>query len=294
MQNFALIGGAGYIAPEHIKAIRDTGNNLAAVLDPNDNLEALDDYFPECEYFREMRTFNSFVSASRNTSEPIDVMVICSPNYLHYEHVCFALESNCDAICECPLVLKTKHLKELIKVEQQTGHQVYPFLQFKYHPWVVKFKEKMRESDNGKIFDVKLTNITSRGKWYQKSWKNDPAKSGGLTTVLGFHYFELLISLFGKIVKYESLMSSPENSSGTIVLEKANVDWFFSINSKDLPNKSIRKGERKFVQLMINNNTIDLNKLPALFYTTYYGILRNHSVNKLGELEPLIGFLQRV
>ncbi len=294
MHNFALIGGAGCIALEHIRAIRDTGNNLAAVLDPDDNQDILDE-FPECEYFKDINAFREFLAGKKNDPGHVDGMVICSPSYLHYQHIIFALENHCDVICECPLVLKASHLKALMFAEKEYGRKIYPFLQLKYHPWVLRFKEKIKEADCGKIFDVKLVNITSRGKWYRNSWKNDPTKSGGLTTVLGFQYFDLLINLFGKVVEYKPLCVTSEHSKGTLVLEKANVDWFFSIDSSDLPHESEKKGEKNFVQLRINKtNTLDLNKLPALFYATYYGILRNNSAHRLEDLESLISFLQHL
>jgi UDP-N-acetyl-2-amino-2-deoxyglucuronate dehydrogenase len=293
MLNFALIGAAGYVAPKHMKAIRDTGNNLVAVFDPNDDLEILDSYFLNCEYFNEIRAFGSFISQCKNTPSQVDIVVVCSPNYLHHLHVRFALEMGCDVICESPLVLSREHLEDLVKAEQLTGRRVHPFLQLKQHPAATKLYAENEAASPSEAFDIQLMNITSRGKWYQKSWKGDPEKSGGLTTIFGFHYFELLISLFGDITSHKLTEHSNERSRGSLVLQRAKVDWYFSINQEDLPEKSVQNGEKRFQQLMVNNQIIDLNNRPELFHSTYQHILQNKSV-KLHELKPLVEFLENI
>ena len=189
MKRFALIGAAGYIAPRHMKAIKDTGNDLIAAYDPYDGVGIMDSNFPDADFFTEFERFDRHIDKLRRSGEPIDFVSICSPNYLHDAHIRFGLKNGCDVICEKPLVLNPWNLDALQEIERETGKKVYTILQLRLHPSIIALREKVLSNPN-KIHDVDLTYITSRGKWYHHSWKGDSSKSGGIATNIGVHFFE--------------------------------------------------------------------------------------------------------
>jgi UDP-N-acetyl-2-amino-2-deoxyglucuronate dehydrogenase len=218
MQNFALIGAAGYIAPRHMKAIKETGNNLVCALDPYDGIGIMDSYFPEAAFFTEPERFDRHLDKLRRQGDTkIDYVSICSPNYLHDAHIRMALRNNAHAICEKPLVLNPWNLDALQEIEQETGKNIYTILQLRLHPAIIELREKVnREIGNGKVFDVDLTYITSRGKWYFTSWKGDTQKSGGVATNIGVHFFDMLGWIFGDFKGVELEINKPEKAGGKL------------------------------------------------------------------------------
>ena len=212
MKKFALVGAAGYIAPRHMKAIKDTHNELLAAHDISDSVGIIDSYFPNASFFTSFERFDRHIEKLKYEKKVnLDYISICSPNHFHDSHIRFALRSGADAICEKPLVLNVENLEKLIMSEEKTGKKVYNVLQLRLHPSVVKLKNKIINSPE-KIFDVELTYITSRGNWYDYSWKGDVEKSGGIATNIGIHFFDMLCWIFGeqrniKVFKNDSKVS---------------------------------------------------------------------------------------
>jgi len=265
MKNFALIGLGGYIAPRHLKAIKDTGNNLITALDQNDSVGIIDSYFPDADFFTEFERFDRHVDKLRrkNAGKEIDFVSICSPNYLHDAHIRFALRSGADAICEKPLVLNPWNLDGLKEMEEETGKKVYNILQLRLHPNIIKVKEEVsRELTNNpdKVYDIDLTYITSRGHWYFTSWKGDIHKSGGVATNIGVHFYDMLIWIFGDVIEQEVHYSEPvKKMSGYIKLKHANVRWFLSADSDDLPDNVKSNGQRTYRTISYNGNEIEFS-----------------------------------
>src|SRR5689334_6365945 len=246
MKNFALIGAAGYIAPRHLQAIKDTGNNLVAALDKFDSVGIMDSYFPQADFFTEFERFDRHIDKLKRIGQKIDYVSICSPNYLHDSHIRFALRHHADAICEKPLVLNPWNVDALIDIEKETGKRVNTILQLRLHPNIIQLKKEIDAAPSDRIFDVTLTYITSRGKWYHHSWKGDEMKSGGIATNIGIHFFDMLLWVFGdrkelKITSYEA-----DKASGILELKRARVNWMLSINENDLPAEARSKGKRTF------------------------------------------------
>ena len=266
MKNFVLIGAAGYIAPRHMKAIKDTGNNLLAAVDPHDSVGIIDSYFPDASFFVEFERFDRHVDKLRRQGIKIDYVSICSPNYLHDAHIRWALRSGINAICEKPLVLNPWNLDALKEIEEETGKKIFNILQLRVHPSIVKLKEKI-EKENKK-YDVDLTYITSRGKWYFISWKGDLSKSGGVATNIGIHFFDMLIWLFGKVKHHEVHYSEP--LAGYIELEKAHVRWFLSVDYNDLPEDIKHKGQRTYRSITIDGEEIEFSGGFTDLHTVVY------------------------
>ena len=236
MKNFSLIGAAGFIAPRHMKAIRDTGNRLVAALDPSDSVGVIDSYFPESDFFTEFERFDRHVELLRHhQGVALDYVSICSPNYLHDSHVRFALRVGADAICEKPLVLNPWNLDALEELAKSTGRKIYTILQLRLHPSIQAFRDRILQKGPGHKHEVDLTYITSRGHWYLYSWKGDAAKSGGLATNIGVHFFDMLAWCFGRPVSNVVHLSTPRKAAGFLEFENARVRWFLSIDSRDLP-----------------------------------------------------------
>ncbi len=273
MKRFALIGAAGYIAPRHMKAIKDTGNTLTAALDKCDSVGIIDSYFPDADFFTEFERFDRHIDKLRRKGEGIDYVSICSPNYLHDAHIRFALRNGADAICEKPLVLNPWNLDALQEVERETGNRVYNVLQLRVHPEIVKLKDivereyKKRESK----YKIDLSYITSRGKWYFVSWKGDINKSGGVATNIGIHFFDMLIWIFGDVKHYEVHYSEPlKKMAGYLELEKAEVRWFLSVDSKDLPEVAIRDGKRTYRSITLEGKEIEFSGGFTDLHTVVY------------------------
>ena len=237
MTTFALIGAAGYVAPRHMRAIKDVGGELKVALDPNDSVGILDSYFPNARFFVEFERFDRHIDKLRRSDEPIDYVSICSPNYLHDAHVRFALRSDANAICEKPLVLNPWNLDGLAEVSQRSNRSINTILQLRLHPTIKALRERIAAEPNTK-YDIDVTYITSRGRWYQVSWKGDEGKSGGIATNIGIHLFDMLVHVFGAVRNNTVHLRTDQRAAGYLELAKANVRWFLSIAAEDLPKEN--------------------------------------------------------
>ena len=239
---FGLIGAAGYITVRHMKAIRDIGGMLHAALDPNDSVGIIDSFFPDAHFFTEFERFDRHVDLMHREGRPVSLFSICSPNYLHDAHCRFALRSDADAICEKPLVLNPWNIDGLAEIEQATGRRIFNILQLRLHPAVKALKARIERAGNGRIHDVDLTYVTSRGRWYGASWKGDVHKSGGIATNIGVHFFDMLVHVFGAIRKNVVHLREGTRNAGFLELERARVRWLLSIDRRDLPDKVAKNG----------------------------------------------------
>ena len=273
-KNFCLIGVAGYIAVRHLKAIKDTGNNLLASLDKFDSVGILDSFFPKSDFFVEFERFDRHFDKLKRTGTKIDFVSICSPNYLHDSHIRFALRHGADAICEKPIVLNPWNVDALQEIENETGRNIYTVLQSRLHPRIIELKEKIRNGPKNKIYDIDLTYITSRGNWYYISWKGDVQKSGGVPTNIGIHFFDMLSWIFGGVKKNVVNLSLPNKAAGYLELENARVRWFLSLDSGDLPPAAVNKGQRTYRSIVVDGEEIEYSDgFTDLHSLTYKEIL---------------------
>ncbi len=269
--NFALIGAAGYIAPRHMKAIRETGNILVAALDPFDSVGIIDSYFPDAQFFIEPERFDRHLDKLRRKGETlVDYVGICSPNYLHDAHIRMALRNEAHAICEKPLVLNPWNLDALEEIERESGKHIYTILQLRLHPAVQALREKVLAAVPGKVFDVDLEYITSRGKWYYYSWKGQLEKSGGIATNIGVHFFDMLSWIFGGVKENILTQHTHDRAAGKLLLEKARVNWFLSINAETLPNEVKQKGKTTFRSLIIDGEEFEFSEGFTDLHTQSY------------------------
>ncbi len=260
MKNFALIGAAGYIAPRHMKAIKDTGNELLAAYDKNDSVGIIDSHFPQADFFVEFERFDRHIEKLKYEQDLfLDYVSICSPNYLHDAHIRFALRSGADAICEKPLVLNPWNVDKLQKVEEKTGKKIYNILQLRVHPSIIQLKEKVQKAKIGTKFDVDLTYITSRGNWYYTSWKGDVTKSGGIATNIGVHFYDMLAWIFGEVQENIVHVHENDRAAGYLEFENARVRWFLSINAQYLPKSIREKGQTTFRSITINGEELEFS-----------------------------------
>ncbi len=271
-KNFALIGVAGYIAPRHLQAIKDTGNALVTALDRSDSVGILDRYFPEARFFTEFERFDRHVEKLRRMEESkrVNYVSIASPNYLHDAHIRFALRIGADAICEKPLVLNPWNADALQEFEKETGNRVYTVLQLRLHPAVIALKERIAREKSAKKHDIELTYITSRGLWYEVSWKGDIAKSGGVATNIGIHFFDMLLWIFGGLQKQVVHVATDKKMSGYFELEKARVRWFLSLDRADLPAAALASGKSTYRSLKLNDETFEFSDGFADLHTEVY------------------------
>jgi len=255
-----MIGAAGYIAPRHMKAIKETNNNLIAALDPFDSVGIIDSYFPEADFFIEPERFDRHLYKLRRLEQnKVDYVSICSPNFLHDAHIRLALRNDAHAICEKPLLLNPWNLDGLEEIEKETGKRIYNVLQLRHHPSIIELKNKFDNLPNDKIHDIRLTYITSRGKWYFYSWKGDVKKSGGVVTNIGIHFFDMLSWIFGKVRNSVVHLADDNKSSGLLQLEKANVSWFLSLDKDDLPPKAKETNQSTYRSITIDGNEIEFS-----------------------------------
>ena len=259
MKNFLLIGAAGYIAPRHMKAIRETGNQLVAALDPYDGIGIMDSYFPQADFFTEFERFDRHVDMLRRKGTPVDYVSICSPNFLHDAHIRFGLRIGADVICEKPIVLNPWNLDALEEIEQESGKHIYNILQLRLHPSVIALKKRIDEGPPGKVYDIDLSYITSRGHWYYTSWKGDVTKSGGVATNIGVHFFDMLTWVFGDIRENIVHIHTHDRAAGYLVLDKARVRWFLSINSDTIPAAAREAGKTTFRALTIEGEEFEFS-----------------------------------
>lgn len=269
-KNFALIGAGGYIAPRHMKAIRDTGNNLVAAVDKSDSVGILDSFSQDIAFFTEFERFDRHVEKLRRQGDDkkIYFVSICSPNYLHDAHIRFALRVGADAICEKPLVLNPWNIDALAEIEKETGRKIYNILQLRVHPSIIAMREKVANSPKGTRWAVDLTYMTSRGRWYFSSWKGDTQRSGGVASNIGVHFFDMLMWIFGEVQHQEVHFAEPSKMSGYLELEKADVRWFLSVDGNDLPKEAA--GKSTFRSITMNGEEFEFSEGFTDLHTIVY------------------------
>lgn len=270
MKHFALVGAAGYIAPKHMEAIKETSNQLVAAFDPNDSVGVMDRYFPATDFFTEFERFDRHIDKLRRQNEKVDFISICSPNYLHDSHIRFALRSNTDAICEKPVVLNQWNIDALQTIEKETGNRVFTILQLRCHPAIVELKQQIHNNKSDTKFDIDLTYITARGNWYFNSWKGDEKKSGGLSSNIGVHLFDMLYYLFGKVQSNKLHYRSAKKEAGFIEYERARVRWFLSVDVTDIPENIFKSDVNSFKAFTINGAETEFSKGFTNLHTNIY------------------------
>ena len=295
-KNFAIIGCAGYVAPRHLKAIRDTGNNLVAAVDPHDSVGVLDQYFDNVSFFTEFERFDRHIEKLRRKGEEnrIHYVSICSPNYLHDAHVRFALRVGADAICEKPVVIKPWNIDALREIEKESGHQVFTVLQLRHHKSIIELREKIQARKSADKSDINLTYITPRGPWYHYSWNGKLEQSGGLATNIGIHFFDLLIWLFGPVVQNEVHVSTNTRIGRYVELEKARVKWFLSIDNKDLPRQAVEEGKPSFRSLTMDGAEIEFSGGFTDLHTVVYDEVMKGGGFGLADARPSVELVHRV
>lgn len=271
-KNFALIGAGGYIAPRHMKAIRDTGHRLVSATDRSDSVGILDSFSQEVSFFTEFERFDRHAEKLRRQGDEhrLHFVSICTPNYLHDAHIRFALRIGADAICEKPLVSNPWNLDALAEMEKETGRKIHNILQLRVHPNIIALRERIREAPPGKKFDIDLTYITSRGKWYFASWKGDVQKSGGIATNIGVHFFDMLMWVFGSVRHHEVHCAEQSRMGGFLELEKANVRWFLSVDQADLPEAVKAAGKSTFRSITVDGDEVEFSEGFADLHTVVY------------------------
>lgn len=270
MHSFGLIGAAGYIAPRHMKAIKDTGNQLVTALDPNDSVGVIDSYFPNADFFTEFERFDRHVDKLRRKGEGLSYVAICSPNYLHDAHIRFALRCQADAICEKPLVLNPWNIDALAAIEKETGKRIYNILQLRLHPSIQALRDKVAAAPDDQVFDVDLTYLTSRGHWYSVSWKGEESKAGGIATNIGVHFFDMLGWVFGDLQSSTVHLHRPDVAAGYLVFKKARVRWFLSINADYLPPEAVAAGKRTYRSITIAGEELEFSDGFTELHTESY------------------------
>ena len=260
-KNFALTGASGYVAPRHLKAIKETGNTLVTAVDPHDSVGVLDSYFRDTMFFTEFERFDRHVEKLRRQGQgdAVDYVSICSPNYLHDAHARFALRIGANAICEKPLVLNPWNIEALAELEKESGHNIFTVLQLRVHPSLIALREILNREPHDTKKDVRMTYVTSRGPWYLVSWKGQSDRSGGLATNIGIHFFDLLMWLFGDVQRSDVHLASPTKTGGFLELPRARVQWFLSIDRDDLPREAIDKGQPTYRSITIDGREIEFS-----------------------------------
>ena len=269
MKNFALIGAAGFIAPRHLKAIKETGNKLVAALDKFDQVGIMDSFFPNADFFTEFERFDRHIDKLKRQGDKIDFISVCTPNYLHDSHIRFALKQGADVICEKPLVLNPWNITSLKELEKESGKKVYNILQLRLHPAIIELKQKIQGAP-AKIYDVDLTYITSRGHWYYTSWKGDKTKSGGIATNIGIHFYDMLTWIFGSVKSNTVHVHTHDRAAGLLELENARVRWFLSINDDTLPQEVRAAGKRTFRSITIEGKEVEFSEGFTDLHTRSY------------------------
>ena len=277
--NFALIGAAGYIAPRHMKAIKETGNELLAAIDPYDGVGIMDSFFPNADFFIEPERFDRHLDKLRRlahsksglVNHKVDYVSICSPNYMHDAHIRLALRNEAHAICEKPIVLNPWNLDALQTIEEESGNKVYTILQLRYHPAILALKDKIEKGPKDQIHDIDLTYITSRGKWYYRSWKGNMEKAGGIGTNICVHFFDMLSWIFGDVKENHVHILTESRAAGLLELQRARIRWFLSLNYEDLPVPIKKSGKRTFRSLSIDGEEFEFSDGFTDLHTISYG-----------------------
>jgi len=295
MKRFGMLGAAGYVAPRHMKAIRETGNELVAACDPYDGAGVLDRYFPECRFFTEVERFDRHLEKFRRRTgeQPVEFISICSPNYLHDAHCRLALRVRAHALCEKPLVISPWNLDQLIQLEEEYGRRIYTVLQLRLHPAVQALKAELAEARDQRL-DVELTYITRRGPWYQHSWKGDPEKSGSLAMNIGIHFFDLLLWLFGEVEANTVHLQDERRVAGTLELAGARVRWFLSVAYEDLPAESRARGHHALRSLTLDGKAFDFSTGFDDLHTRVYEDLLGGGGYGIADARPSIELVHRI
>lgn len=279
MKNFALIGAGGYVAPRHMQAMRDTGNNLLAAMDIHDSVGVLDKYFPGAEFFTSFERFGQYLEKIKQENNKVDYLTVCTPNHLHDAHVRFGLRLGADVVCEKPIVLNPWNVDDLEQAERETGNQVFTILQLRLHPAIQALKERIARDPAGKRYQASLEYITPRGNWYHQSWKGDVQKSGGIATNIGIHFFDLLLWIFGDVQRSKVMLHNSVAAAGELELAKADVTWKLSIEADALPEPARQKGARAYRMLRVDGEPIELSEgFNDLHTRAYAGILEGRGV----------------
>lgn len=291
---FALIGAAGFVAPRHMKAIAEVGGQLVAALDPNDSVGIIDSYFPRADFFTEFERFDRHLDKARRKGEKVEYVSICSPNYLHDAHIRFALRNQAHAICEKPLVLNPWNLDGLREIEEETEARVFHILQLRLHPAIRALRERVESQPVGRSHDVEITYITSRGNWYQRSWKGDIQKSGGIATNIGVHFFDMLSWIFGPVEQQSIHVHQADCAAGVLQLGKARVRWFLSINAAHLPEEQQAKGQRTFRAITVDGEAVEFSEgFTDLHTESYRQILAGQGFG-LDEARPAVEMVHAI
>ncbi|TMM29167.1 Gfo/Idh/MocA family oxidoreductase [Polaribacter aestuariivivens] len=295
MKNFALIGAAGYIAPRHLKAIKDTNNNLIAALDKFDSVGIMDSYFPNSDFFVEFERFDRHIEKlKRNQNINLDYVSICTPNYLHDSHIRMALRRDADAICEKPIVLNPWNIDALSAIEKESKGKINTILQLRLHESIIQLKNKVDLADKNGKYDIDLTYITSRGKWYDISWKGDESKSGGIATNIGVHFYDMLSWIFGNVQENIVHLREKNKAAGYLEFENARVRWFLSIDENDLPYEVKQKQQRTFRSISIDGEELEFSKgFTELHTESYKKILLNEGFG-LNEVKKSIEIVHSI
>jgi UDP-N-acetyl-2-amino-2-deoxyglucuronate dehydrogenase len=294
MKNFALIGAAGYIAPRHMKAIKDTNNTLLAALDKFDSVGLIDSYFPEATFFTEFERFDRHIDKLRRKDISLDYTAICTPNYLHDSHIRFGLRNGSDVICEKPLVLNPWNIDSLAELEKETGQHVYNILQLRLHPSIIALKERVAAARRDKKYELDLTYITSRGNWYFTSWKGDVNKSGGIATNIGVHFYDMLQWVFGNVQQNIVHLHTHDRAAGFLEFENARVRWFLSINYDTIPDAVKASGKRTYRSMQMEGEEIEFSDgFTELHTNSYKEILAGNGFG-LQEAMPSIQIVHNI
>jgi len=291
MKKFGLIGAAGYIAPRHMKAIKDTGNVLQVALDPSDSVGVIDSYFPQASFFTEVERFDRHIDKLRRRGDGLDYISVCSPNYLHDSHVRLGLRNECDIICEKPLVVNPHNLEYLETLEAETGKKINNILQLRLHESVIKLKQEISKDE---IYDIDLSYITSRGLWYYYSWKGDETKSGGLATNVGVHFFDMLIWIFGNVVRSEVHVLENDVAAGFLHLENARIRWFLSCNSKYLPDEAKKENKSTYRSIRIDDNEFEFSTGFTELHTKSYQDVLNGKGFGIQDVKAAINLVDNI
>ncbi len=295
-RNFAITGVGGYIAPRHLRAIRDTGNRLVAAVDPKDSVGILDQYSFDVRFFTEVERFDRHLEKLRRGVEAdrVHYLTVCSPNYLHDAHCRLGLRVGADVICEKPLVINPWNLDPLRELELETGRRIFTVLQLRAHPKLIELRARLRAESPRTPHDVVLTYVTSRGAWYDVSWKGSIEKSGGVPTNIGIHFFDLLVWLFGDVESQEVHLKQPRRMAGTIALERARVRWFLSVDARDLPFSPEPGGRATFSSITVDGEEVEFSEgFTDLHTVVYREVLAGRGFG-LDDVRPSIDLAHRM
>jgi UDP-N-acetyl-2-amino-2-deoxyglucuronate dehydrogenase len=294
MKSFALISAAGYIAPRHMKAIKETGNELVAALDPNDSVGIIDSYYPDASFFTEFERFDRHIDKLRRSGKAVDYVSVCSPNYMHDSHIRFGLRVGADVICEKPIVLNPWNIDALEQIEEESGKRIFSILQLRLHPSIIALKEKVAKGPKDKIYDVDLTYITSRGNWYYTSWKGDVSKSGGIATNIGVHFFDMLGWIFGDLKRNDIHIHTHDRAAGYLEFERARVRWFLSINAGTLPDTAKEQNKRTYRSVLIEGEELEFSQGFTDLHTESYKDILARSGFGIGETRTSIEIVHKI